>query len=104
MHEPITTSDLARLVRQARAKLNVSQTEFGRLVGKTQTVISRYEAGAVEPPGSIIMYCMHITGIESYPEAGRLGSPPDAKRLAAVEKALGALQQAVRALNGVPPV
>lgn len=32
------------------------------ILGKSQGVVSRYEKGTVEPPGEVILHCMHILG------------------------------------------
>lgn len=96
MDTPASTPPLARLVRQARQQTGLSQSDFGSLVGKTQAVISRYENGAVEPPGSVIMHCVHLIGSHV---AGDDTESAQAMRLEAVETALQSLQTAVRALR-----
>ncbi|WP_158636367.1 helix-turn-helix domain-containing protein [Aerolutibacter ruishenii] len=50
----------ADLVGRARRKLGLKQGQFGVRLGKSQGVVSRYEKGEVEPPGEVMMHCMHI--------------------------------------------
>jgi transcriptional regulator with XRE-family HTH domain len=50
----------AKAVSAARDLLGLSQTQFGATIGRTQTVISKYESGLVNPPADVIMHCMHI--------------------------------------------
>ncbi|MEA9531932.1 helix-turn-helix transcriptional regulator [Xanthomonas campestris pv. campestris] len=52
----------ANLVGKARQKLGLKQKNFAVMLGKSQGVVSRYEKGEVEPPGEVIMHCMHILG------------------------------------------
>ncbi|AXK38414.1 helix-turn-helix domain-containing protein [Crenobacter cavernae] len=50
----------AELVRQARYLSDKNQQEFGALLGKDQSLISRYERGRSVPPTEVTMHCMHI--------------------------------------------
>ena len=50
----------AGLVVAARRRLGLKQGEFAKCIGKSQAVVSRYERGQVDPPGEVIMRCMHI--------------------------------------------
>ncbi|TXI48876.1 MAG: helix-turn-helix domain-containing protein [Lysobacter sp.] len=98
MKDPITPTRLARLVRDARRSIALNQADFARILGKTQSVVSRYEDGSVEPPGSVVMHCIHIL------ERGLDPPGPDGNMaLGAVEEALAALQLAVRALHAPRP-
>jgi len=58
-------SDPSQIVRQARIKSHLNQRDFAISVGKTQSVLSRYECGKVNPPVRIIMHCMHILDDDS---------------------------------------
>ncbi|MBG3848819.1 helix-turn-helix transcriptional regulator [Xanthomonas sp. WHRI 8391] len=89
---------LAKLVRQARLNSGLSQADFARTLQKTQTVISRYEAGSVEPPGMVVIHCMHMLGLQVDPSRPRYGPCLDE-----VDKALEALREAIRSLNGAEP-
>lgn len=55
---------LAELIRQARKKVGKNQQEFGNLVGKDQSLVSRYERGLAAPPSEVVMHCMHILNAE----------------------------------------
>ncbi len=46
-------------------KLQMTQPEFSKLLGKDQSIISRYEKGSVEPTSEVIMHCMHIINGET---------------------------------------
>jgi ribosome-binding protein aMBF1 (putative translation factor) len=89
-----TPTNLATLVRQARAESGLSQVDFAHLLGKSQAVISRYEAGNVSPPGQVVMHCMHI--FEKSAQAQPPAAPEDWK---AVIDALNQLTQAVQAMG-----
>ncbi|MBV2139209.1 MAG: type II toxin-antitoxin system MqsA family antitoxin [Candidatus Thiodiazotropha sp. (ex Ctena orbiculata)] len=54
------TQSAAELLRKARKKLALNQTDFAKQFGKTQCTLSRYESGNVPPPSEVIMHCMHI--------------------------------------------
>jgi predicted transcriptional regulator len=62
----------AFLVRSAREHLGLNQGQFAARIGKSQGVVSRYERGAVDPPSTVVMQCMHIL---NHSEAS---SPPQA--------------------------
>jgi len=55
----------ADLVGRARRKLGLKQGQFAAKLGKSQGVVSRYENGEVEPPGEVMMHCMHILAAPS---------------------------------------
>lgn len=57
-----TWVDTASLVRSARASSGLTQAEFGRLLKRPQSVISKYERGLVDPPGTVIIHCMNLLG------------------------------------------
>jgi len=48
------------IVANARYIKGLNQTEFGTSVNKTQSIISKYERGDIEPPRSVISHCMTI--------------------------------------------
>jgi len=52
--------DLAGLVRQARTIKGLTQSEFAAELGRAQSLVSKYERGNVEPPGSVVMHCVNI--------------------------------------------
>lgn len=50
----------SELVRSARRVLALSQADFAGILSRSQSVISRYESGEVEPEYDVIKTCMHI--------------------------------------------
>jgi len=61
------TSTPASIIRQARLFLKLNQKDFAEQLGKTQSVLSRYESGDVQVPSNIVMHCMHILNKDSTP-------------------------------------
>lgn len=52
--------DLADLVRTARKTKGMTQTNFAKELGRGQSLVSKYERGEIEPPGSVVIHCMNI--------------------------------------------
>ena len=73
----------AMLVYKARKTSMLSQIAFAEKIGKTQSLVSKYERGKVVPPAQVIMHCMTI--LIRVPETGP--SSTDIARL--VENRLG---------------
>lgn len=48
------------MVKSARRISGDTQTQFAQRMGTTQSLISRYEAGIVEPPAKLLMQCVNI--------------------------------------------
>ncbi|WP_425602087.1 helix-turn-helix domain-containing protein [Stenotrophomonas chelatiphaga] len=86
----------ADLVSRARRKLGLKQAQFASTLGKSQGVVSRYENGAVEPPGEVMMRCMHILGSESASSASVLTAPQPSEMPTSPQ----ALDHLVRTLEG----
>lgn len=59
-------SEPSKIVRTARKLMKLNQEDFADRIGKTQSVLSRYESGKVKPPSEIIMHCMHILNQDSF--------------------------------------
>ena len=57
--------DTARVVRNARAAVRMTQAQFGRELGRPQSIVSKYERGLVEPPGHVIIQCMTLIGYDN---------------------------------------
>lgn len=57
---PLESGNGAEIIRRARKKLELNQKDFAGQLGKSQSVMSRYESGAVIAPSTVIMHCMHI--------------------------------------------
>ncbi|TPD95128.1 helix-turn-helix domain-containing protein [Stenotrophomonas maltophilia] len=86
----------ADLVARARRKLGLKQGQFAVSLGKSQGVVSRYEKGEVEPPGEVMMHCMHILASVSV-----VADPPAAGSHAGVAlPSPQALDQLVQTLEG----
>ncbi|AVO30098.1 helix-turn-helix domain-containing protein [Stenotrophomonas maltophilia] len=85
---------LSTLVRRARLHCGDSQQKFALRLGKSQAVVSRYESGKVDPPGNVVMHCMHILGLAPAPTTER----GDGK-WEEVTEALAALTHAVKRLR-----
>lgn len=50
----------AQIVASARKKLKLKQDAFGQLIGRGQSLVSKYETGKVDPPAFVVMHCMNI--------------------------------------------
>ena len=55
----MSADDTAEFVRTARAKLNLTQSKLGELVGRDRRSIIRYEQGEELPPG-LRLAIMHL--------------------------------------------
>lgn len=49
---------MKNIIKNARGSL--TQTEFSQLLGTSQSLISKYESGVINPPALIIEACMAI--------------------------------------------
>ena len=61
------STTIREIIRNARGRRN--QNEFASMLGITQSTLSRYENGKVNPPADIIEQCMHLTNISSDKDA-----------------------------------
>ncbi|WP_142806913.1 helix-turn-helix domain-containing protein [Stenotrophomonas maltophilia] len=86
----------ADLVGRARRKLGLKQGQFAIRLGKSQGVVSRYEKGEVEPPGEVMMHCMHILASVSESAA----STATGSQATEVPTSPQALDQLVQTLEG----
>ena len=48
------------LIRAARLFCAKTQEEFAASVKSRQSLISKYERDLVDPPGSLVIHCMHL--------------------------------------------
>ena len=55
-----TIPSAAEIVSKARNLMGENQTEFGARFGKSQSLMSKYERGDVEPPSDMIIQSMTI--------------------------------------------
>jgi transcriptional regulator with XRE-family HTH domain len=53
----------AAVVKEARRRKHVNQDQFGALIGKSQSIVSKYERAEIPIPGDIVMLCMTILGL-----------------------------------------
>jgi predicted transcriptional regulator len=93
----------AEIVKRARKIKGLTQSEFGDVIGRPQSLVSKYESGLVEPPGHVIIHCMTISerearvGISSAEVAHlineRLGSPDFAKLRSALAYLIESVSQ-----------
>jgi len=54
----------AELVVMARTRMSETQTDFAHRVGKSQTLVSKYETGVIDVPGPVLMQCLHILQVD----------------------------------------
>ena len=52
------------IIRTARAKLGQSQRRFAHEVGSRQSLICKYEQGAIDPPSPLVIQCMHLLALD----------------------------------------
>lgn len=58
----LSDKDLVVLARNISGK---NQTEFGVEIGKSQSVVSKYEKGITPPPPDVISHCMTIVMVST---------------------------------------
>ena len=58
----------AQTVASARKTLKLTQGIFGQMIGRGQSLVSKYENGKVDPPWCVVMQCMKILGGSQAPE------------------------------------
>lgn len=89
------STETAVLVRSARQKVGLNQSNFGKMIDRSQAVVSKYEAGTVQPPGDVIMHCINILKPRF---AASLATEGDAQ-WAAVARAMAQLDAALAAVR-----
>jgi predicted transcriptional regulator len=57
-------NDASAIIRKARQMRGITQAEFGAELQRPQSLVSKYERGLVEPPGSVVIHCMNIVTAE----------------------------------------
>lgn len=96
-----TPLSAAELVRQARVQRGLTQGLFAEEIRRSQGLVSKYEAGRVEPPAEVLMHCLNILGCR--PTAATAALPPEldrvAREVAHVRVALDALMAAIVAAS-----
>lgn len=61
--QAVRATQPSAIVYQARASLNETQREFAARVNSTQSLICKYELGAVAPPASLLIQCLNLLGM-----------------------------------------
>ncbi len=56
----------ANLVKKARTKLNLTQDEFAKILGKERVTVTNYEAGRINIPGDVILRIQELLYPEKY--------------------------------------
>ena len=67
------------LIQTARARSGLKQQQFAKLVGTTQSLVSKYEKGTVHPPRRIIESCMNMVNVSE--QADDLSAKALARRI-----------------------
>jgi len=52
------------LIREARTRAGLTQTELSERTGRDRSVIARWEQGAVSPPIESLLACLHACGFD----------------------------------------
>lgn len=48
------------VVRDAKLATGLNQTDFAKILGKSQGLVSKYLNGTVQPKADVIIHCMNI--------------------------------------------
>lgn len=100
----------ATIVASAMDRTGLSQKEFGRLIQRSQSIVSKYLGGKVEVPGSVVMQCMEILrggqaadgGVSSSEVARLIEHRLEGPRFSRLREALVNLIESVSAVPGGP--
>ena len=52
------------LIREARTRAGLTQTELSERTGRDRSVIARWEQGAISPPVESLLACVHACGYD----------------------------------------
>lgn len=52
------------LIREARTRAGLTQTELSERTGRDRSVIARWEQGSVSPPIESLLACLHACGFD----------------------------------------
>ncbi len=52
------------LIREARMRAGLTQTELSELTGRDRSVIARWEQGVISPPIASLLACLHACGFD----------------------------------------
>ena len=50
------------LIREARTRAGLTQTDLSRLTGRERSVLARWEQGVISPPVESLLACLHACG------------------------------------------
>jgi transcriptional regulator with XRE-family HTH domain len=75
--------------------MRLSQADFGKLIHRSQGVVSKYEQGLVLPDGDTLMHCMNIVKAQIGPSAtGTIDQGWEA-----IHRAMAQLREALEAVE-----
>ena len=57
---PITP---AEIIKTARKKSGLNQSELAMLIGKSRSVVAKYEKGEIDPPSSILLKVQSLVNV-----------------------------------------
>jgi transcriptional regulator with XRE-family HTH domain len=52
------------LIREARTRAGLTQSELSELTGRDRSVIARWEQGVISPPVESLLACVHACGFD----------------------------------------
>jgi len=52
------------LIREARTRAGLTQTELSQRTGRDRSVIARWEQGSISPPVESLLACVHACGYD----------------------------------------
>src|SRR5213592_5193763 len=52
------------LIREARTRAGLTQTELSQRTGRDRSVIARWEQGVISPPVESLLACVHACGYD----------------------------------------
>jgi transcriptional regulator with XRE-family HTH domain len=52
------------LIREARTRAGLTQTELSERTGRDRSVIARWEQGVISPPVESLLVCVHACGYD----------------------------------------
>lgn len=52
------------LIREARTRAGLTQTDLSERTGRDRSVIARWEQGAISPPVESLLACVHACGYD----------------------------------------
>lgn len=92
---------IGKQIRAARKAAGVTHVELGKLLGVSQSVISKYESGDIDMPVSRLLDISEALGVTPAALLGETEPKPDgtAERLQRIAEQLEALAEQLRTLK-----